>query len=78
MLSNKLINGIIKEPLGGAHTEPEKMFKIVKKEIKEHLSKLTTMTPDERIEKRIEKFCSMGVVKENKAPKELSLPTNSR
>ena len=64
MLSNKLINGIIKEPLGGAHTEPEKMFKIVKKEIKEHLSKLMTMTPDERIEKRIEKFCSMGVVKE--------------
>ena len=65
MLSNKLIHGIIKEPLGGAHTEPEKMFKIVKKEIKEHLSKLMVMTPDERIEKRIEKFCSMGVVKED-------------
>jgi len=64
MLSNKLIHGIIKEPLGGAHTESEKMFKIVKKEIKEHLSTLMAMTPEERIEKRIEKFCSMGVIKE--------------
>ena len=64
LLSNKLIHGIIKEPLGGAHTNHEKIFKIVKKEIKEHLAVLMTMTPEERIEKRIAKFCSMGVVNE--------------
>lgn len=64
LLSNNLIHGIIKEPTGGAHTCYEKIFKSVKKEIKEHLAELIPMTPEERIEKRIAKFCSMGVVKE--------------
>src|SRR5690554_1583452 len=33
MLENKLIDGIIKEPIGGAHANPEEAFEIVKKEI---------------------------------------------
>ncbi len=57
----KLVDGIIKEPLGGAHSNPEKMFQIVKTEIKKNLSKLLELDPETRIEKRIEKFCSMGV-----------------
>ena len=62
MLKNKLIDGVIKEPIGGAHTEPEEMFKIVKTEILKHLEKLEEMDPEKRIEKRIKKFTSMGVV----------------
>src|ERR1035441_5747256 len=64
MLSQKLIDGIIQEPIGGAHNDPEKIFQTVKSEIKKHLGKLTPMDPDKRIEKRINKFCAMGVVKE--------------
>jgi len=65
MAELKLIDGIIKEPLGGAHSNPEKMFQITRNEILKHLNKLSDMDPAERIEKRIEKFCSMGVYTES-------------
>src|SRR6187455_2756179 len=40
MLGQKLIDGIIKEPVGGAQTRPEEMFAIVKAEILKHLAVL--------------------------------------
>ena len=64
MLANKLIDGIIKEPLGGAHINPEKAFASVKAEVVKHLTKLTPQDPQKRIDARIKKFCAMGVVKE--------------
>jgi len=63
MLKNKLIDGIIKEPTGGAHTDPDKMFRIVKKEIIHLLADLKKLSAEDRIEQRIAKFCDMGVVK---------------
>jgi acetyl-CoA carboxylase carboxyl transferase subunit alpha len=62
MLENKLIDGVIKEPLGGAHANQEEMFDIVKKEIQKQLAKLQAMEPEKRIDARIRKFSSMGVV----------------
>jgi len=64
MLANKLIDGIIKEPLGGAHINPEEGYANVKAEIVKHLAKLCAQTPQKRIDSRIKKFCAMGVVKE--------------
>jgi acetyl-CoA carboxylase carboxyl transferase subunit alpha len=64
MLDLKLIDGIIREPLGGAHSSPEKMYITVKAEIKKYLPKLLEMDPQTRIRKRIEKFSSMGVYSE--------------
>ncbi len=64
MLQNKLIDGIIKEPLGGAHTDVKVMAAEVKKVILENIQSLSKLSPQERISQRIEKFCSMGVVKE--------------
>jgi acetyl-CoA carboxylase carboxyl transferase subunit alpha len=64
MMNNNLVDGIIKEPAGGAHSYPEEMFSIVKAEIKKHLKDLKKLSPEERISKRIDKFCSMGVVVE--------------
>jgi acetyl-CoA carboxylase carboxyl transferase subunit alpha len=64
MLKQKLIDGIIKEPIGGAHSQPEQMFKIVKNEILKHLKELRKDTPTELVNKRIDKFSSMGVVNE--------------
>ena len=64
MMSQNLVDGIIREPLGGAHTEPQKIFLTVKEEILNQLNELVKMSPQDRINKRIEKFCSMGVVEE--------------
>jgi acetyl-CoA carboxylase carboxyl transferase subunit alpha len=63
MLKNRLIDGIIKEPLGGAHTDPEKMQKKLKTELKKHINKLSEIPIEKLVESRIEKFCDMGVYK---------------
>jgi acetyl-CoA carboxylase carboxyl transferase subunit alpha len=64
MLSLKLIDGIIKEPLGGAHTDVKWMAAEIKKTILETFKTLNGQTPEQRISDRMDKFCSMGVVKE--------------
>jgi acetyl-CoA carboxylase carboxyl transferase subunit alpha len=62
MSKNGLIDGIIPEPLGGAHRSHEEIFTTVKKEILKHLKTLKKINPEERINQRIEKFSGMGVV----------------
>lgn len=64
MSKNGLIDGIIKEPLGGAHNNQEEIFATVKAEILNHLAALKKQSPEERINARIEKFSSMGVIHE--------------
>jgi acetyl-CoA carboxylase carboxyl transferase subunit alpha len=64
MLSNKLIDGIVNEPLGGAHVDVKWMANEVKKAILSKTEELQKMKPEKRIEQRIEKFCAMGVVSE--------------
>ena len=64
MLSLKLIDGIIREPLGGAHTDMKWMAAEIRKTIVATTKELVTIDPKERIRQRIEKFCNMGVVKE--------------
>lgn len=65
MYKNKLIDGIIPEPLGGAHHNPEQMAKAVQERIINDLKELKPRNIDEVISERIEKFCSMGVVVES-------------
>jgi acetyl-CoA carboxylase carboxyl transferase subunit alpha len=64
MLSNKLVDGVIKEPLGGAHMNPNQAFKTVRKEILKQADALLKMDPSERVSTRIDKFCAMGVINE--------------
>jgi acetyl-CoA carboxylase carboxyl transferase subunit alpha len=64
MLKNKLIDGIIDEPIGGAHNDIEKTIATVKKEIKRQYKLLKEKTPEDLIDERIEKFSNMGVVRE--------------
>jgi acetyl-CoA carboxylase carboxyl transferase subunit alpha len=71
MLGNKLIDGIIPEPLGGAHVNQEEIFKTVKAEILKHLTTLEKMDAKKRIDERIEKFCAMGVVNEEVLEEEM-------
>lgn len=65
MLKQKLIDGIIPEPLGGAHNNSAEIFESVKREIKSSLLALEKLTPQQRTKERIEKFSKMGVVVES-------------
>jgi len=60
MFKNKLIDGIILEPLGGAHENPAKAFVIMKTEIDKMLAELSAIDADVLINSRIEKFSAMG------------------
>lgn len=60
----KLVDTIIKEPLGGAHRKKEETFKKVKTQILKNIDELQAIDPIERVNQRIEKFCNMGVVAE--------------
>ncbi len=59
-----LVDGIIREPLGGAHSDREGTFKIVKKTVLEELKVLAAMPKEEMIAERIAKYEKMGVYKE--------------
>lgn len=61
MLKNKLIDGVIPEPLGGAHANHTEASENLKKAIVENLGKLQKIKPEKRIEQRIKKFGEMGV-----------------
>ena len=56
-----LIDDIIKEPLGGAHTSPEEMAKLLKRQIKKAIAEIQELTVDEMIDARINKYAQMGV-----------------
>ena len=60
MMKNKLIDGVIPEPIGGAHNNYNEIFKTVKTEVTKHLEKLVKIKPEKRIEARIKKFSDMG------------------
>jgi acetyl-CoA carboxylase carboxyl transferase subunit alpha len=64
MFENKLVDGIIPEPIGGAHHNPAQMAETIKNKIIEDLAILGKMDPQKRVNERIAKFCAMGVVQE--------------
>lgn len=59
-----LIDGIVKEPLGGAHTDMKWMAEEIKRTILSTFEELKKKKNDQLIAERIDKFCAMGVVKE--------------
>lgn len=64
MLANGLIDGIIKEPIGGAHQDPEAMCQTIKEKLISDLKELKAKDIQTVINERIDKFCGMGVVTE--------------
>ena len=64
MLQNKLIDKIIKEPLGGAHYDRETTFKNVKKEILTAFKETSKIDSRSRVDQRRKKFIGMGNVLE--------------
>jgi acetyl-CoA carboxylase carboxyl transferase subunit alpha len=61
MKKNGLVDDVLAEPLNGAHRNQEEMFETVKSAIKNYLSELDAIEPNQRIDQRIEKFNRMGV-----------------
>ena len=58
----KIIDGVIKEPLGGAHNDVDLAAKRLKKVILDDIHALQKIKPDKRIDERINKFSQMGVI----------------
>lgn len=65
MLGNGLIDGIIEEPFGGAHQDPDAAAQYVKNRILADLPLLKAKASDTLVAERIEKFSKMGVVIED-------------
>ena len=51
-----LVDNIVKEPLGGAHRDYDKMAATLKRSLKEELKKLENLSPEKLCEERYEKF----------------------
>ncbi len=64
LLEKGIIDGIIKEPLGGAHSEPEQMYKNLSDYLTKSLDDVSGMSAEELVNSRIEKFANMGVYQE--------------
>jgi acetyl-CoA carboxylase carboxyl transferase subunit alpha len=62
MLGFGIIDEIIKEPQGGAHSGPEEMAKSLKRQLKKAISVLQAQEIDEVIEARINKYSEIGRV----------------
>ncbi len=60
LLKFKIIDGIIKEPIGGAHSNPEEIAKTLKRTIIKSIAELEEISAEERINQRIKKYSAMG------------------
>jgi len=61
MKKMKLVDKVIKEPLGGAHRDKDKIFEIVKSNILNSFEVLKNLSPKKLIEQRMEKYSNMGI-----------------
>lgn len=60
LIELKVIDGIIKEPVGGAHRDHDEAAAFVKAKIVESLKRLLKMKPEKLVNQRIEKYSAMG------------------
>ncbi|MCL4167324.1 UNVERIFIED_CONTAM: hypothetical protein GTU68_029225 [Idotea baltica] len=60
----KLVDQIIKEPLGGAHNDREKTFSAVKDAIVKSYEELKNLSPKDLVKQRMGKYDEMGVYKD--------------
>lgn len=56
-----LVDDIVKEPLGGAHSDRGTTFKIVEGKIHEVYEQLKKLSPTDLVKKRMDKYSQMGV-----------------
>lgn len=59
-----LVDDVIREPLGGAHNQPEQMAATLKEYLLKSVRELSAIQPDVRIRERVDKFSKMGFYEE--------------
>ena len=64
MKKQGLVDEIVKEPLGGAHSNRQKTFETVANKISSHFEELNKLSPKELVKSRMEKYSNMGVFSE--------------
>ena len=64
LLEMKLIDEVLKEPLGGAHQDPDQTAESMRNSIKKNIQEIAGEDPRSLIERRYEKFRCMGVFEE--------------
>jgi acetyl-CoA carboxylase carboxyl transferase subunit alpha len=64
MKKMKLIDGIIKEPSGGAHADRAGAFEAVQNQIVAAFDQLKDLTEEDLVSQRMDKYSNMGVYKE--------------
>ena len=74
LLELKLVDEIVPEPLGGAHTDADKTAATLKKHLVKHLDELINMSPEQRLKGRYEKFRAFGHFEEKVASVESEVP----
>ena len=60
----KLVDEIVKEPLGGAHKDREQTFRTVSNTIVKSYDEFKNLSPKELVDQRMEKYSQMGVYKD--------------
>lgn len=65
MLKMGLVDGIVREPVGGAHHNPQEAYDSLKAAVKKELKALLALDKETMVAQRIEKFSNMGVVVES-------------
>lgn len=66
LLEMNLVDEIVPEPLGGAHSDHDAMAENLKKAIIRNLDEVAALSPEDRMAQRYDKFRAMGVFAEEK------------
>jgi len=64
LLSFKLIDEIIPEPLGGAHQDPVATSEALREALIRHLGEIRKIRPEKLVRRRVEKYAAMGAYAE--------------
>ena len=67
LLKLGIIDQVVREPLGGAHRDPEAAVRSVRRAIRRHLTELMQMTPQQLIQQRHERYRHIGLYGEDLA-----------
>jgi acetyl-CoA carboxylase carboxyl transferase subunit alpha len=60
LLERAIIDGIVPEPLGGAHQDPDEAARLLDGPLTDALAEVSTWSDDERMQRRYDKFRNMG------------------
>jgi acetyl-CoA carboxylase carboxyl transferase subunit alpha len=64
LMKLKVIDEIIKEPVGGAHTDTDATGEAVREALLRHVAELRKIRPEKLVRRRAEKYAAMGAYTE--------------